>query len=154
VLLETYPDARIVVCHRDPVAMLSSVSSLIANLRWAHADSVDLQEIAREQAEVFGEQCDRLLRWRTRSTVDPRRVVDVRFDELVEDQAAVVSRVYEQLDIRMPAEARRSVADLLAAKPRGRHGGHEHTFADLGLDLAEQRTRFAAYQEHFGIRSE
>jgi sulfotransferase family protein len=154
VLLETYPDARIVVCHRDPVAMLSSVSSLVANLRWAHADSVDFQEIAREQAEVFAEQCDRLLRWRSEVTVDPTRVVDVRFDELVADQGGVVARVYDQLEIPLPSEARQRVADLLAAKPRGRHGGHEHTFADLGLDLAEQRSRFAAYQEHFGIRSE
>jgi hypothetical protein len=154
VLLETYPDARIVVCHRDPVAMLSSVSSLVANLRWAHADSVDFQEIAREQADVFADQCDRLLRWRTNATVDPARVVDVRFDELVADQAGVVARVYDQLEIPMPTEARQRVADLLAAKPRGRHGGHEHTFADLGLDLTEQRARFAAYQEHFGIRSE
>jgi hypothetical protein len=154
VLLETYPGARIVVCHRDPVAMLSSVTSLVASLRWAHCETVDFVATAREQADVFGEQCDRLLAWRTRSRVDPNRVVDVRFDELVVDPAGVVAAVYEQLEIPVTADAASRVAALLAAKPRGRHGGHEHSFADLGLDLAEQRTRFAAYQEHFGIRSE
>jgi hypothetical protein len=154
VLLETYPDARIVVCHRDPLAMLSSVSSLVASLRWAHCESVDFAATAREQADAFAEQCDRLLAWRTSTQVDPRRVVDVRFDELVADQAGVVSAVYEQLEIPMTAAAESRVAALLAAKPRGRHGGHDHTFADLGLDRAEQRARFAAYQEHFGIRSE
>jgi hypothetical protein len=94
------------------------------------------------------------VRWRADTTVDPARVVDVRFDQLVADQAGVVAGVYEQLEIPMPPAAKQRVAQLLAAKPRGRHGGHEHTFDDLGLDLAEQRARFATYQEHFGIRSE
>src|SRR6185436_15292221 len=130
VLLETYPDARIVVCHRDPVAMLSSVTSLIASLRWAHSESVDFVATAREQADVFAEQCDRLVRWRADTMVDPARVVDVRFDELVADQAGVVAGVYERLEIPMPPAAKQRVAQLLAAKPRGRHGGHEHTFDD------------------------
>ena len=61
VMLETYPDARLVVCHRDPLAMLSSVTSLTATLRWAHANSIDFAAIAREQADTFGAQCDHLL---------------------------------------------------------------------------------------------
>ena len=154
VLLETYPDARVVVCHRDPLAMLSSVTSLLATLRRAHSDSVDFQALAREQADVFAEQCDRLLRWRTTGVVDARRVVDVRFDEFVSDQAGAVTTVYEHLGVEMSREAAQHVASLLAVKPRGRHGGHEHTFDDLGLDLADQRARFAPYQDHFGIRSE
>jgi hypothetical protein len=46
------------------------------------------------------------------------------------------------------------VRQHLDAKPRGRHGGHEHTFDELGLDRDEQRARFAEYQEYFGIESE
>ena len=154
VLLETYPDARIVVCHRDPLAMLSSVTSLVATLRWAHSDAVDFEAIAREQADVFATQCDRLLAWRTEHAVDPARVVDVRFDELVADQVGTVRSIYERLGVDIDPEAGRRLADLAAAKPRGRHGGHEHTVEALGLDLAEQRARFAPYQEHFGIASE
>ena len=40
-LLDQYPDANVVVCHRDPLEMLSSVTSLLATLRWAHANTVD-----------------------------------------------------------------------------------------------------------------
>ena len=37
-LVATYPDASFVVTHRDPVAVLSSVSSLVATVRAAFSD--------------------------------------------------------------------------------------------------------------------
>jgi hypothetical protein len=154
VLLEQYPDARIVVCHRDPLAMLSSVTSLVATLRWAHSDSVDFAAIAHEQAHTLSAQCDRLLAWHSAGVVDPTRVVDVRFDDLSSDPVATVTGVCEHLGVEVGAEVAQHVTRLAAAKPRGRHGGHAHSAAALGLDLAELRARFADYQEHFGIASE
>jgi hypothetical protein len=154
VLLETYPDARVVVCHRDPLAMLSSVTSLLATLRWAHCTSVDFQALAREQADVFAHQCDRLLAARRGGALDPGRVFDVRFDEFVADQAGTVASVYEHFGMVLSPDVDRQVREHLAAKPRGRHGGHDHSFEDLGLDPAEQRARFAEYQHYFGIQSE
>ena len=52
-VLERYPDARIVVCHRDPLAMISSVTSLTATLRWAHAASVDYRALAAENMATW-----------------------------------------------------------------------------------------------------
>ena len=44
--------------------------------------------------------------------------------------------------------------DHLAAHPQGEHGAHSYSFADLDLDAAEQRAKFAAYQERFAVPSE
>jgi hypothetical protein len=154
VLLETYPDARLVVCHRDPLAMISSVTSLTATLRWAHANSVDFEAIAREQVETFAGQCDRLVEARRTGAIDEARVVDVRFEDFVADQAGTVRGVYEHFGLDWSPEVETAVREHLAAKPRGRHGGHEHSFEALGLDADELRARFAAYQELFGVRSE
>jgi hypothetical protein len=154
VMLETYPDARLVVCHRDPLAMLSSVTSLTATLRWAHANAVDYQAVAREQAEMFAAQCDRLLEARRNGAIDEARVVDVRFDEFVADQVGRLRLVHEHLGLDFGPDAEARVEQHLAAKPRGRHGGHEHSFETLGLDADELRARFADYQDYFGVRSE
>ena len=43
-ILSVYPDARIVVTHRDPLTVLPSVSSLVATLRLAHSDAVDMAD--------------------------------------------------------------------------------------------------------------
>jgi hypothetical protein len=154
VLLETYPNARVVVCHRDPLAMLSSVTSLTATLRWAHANSVDYQQVAREQADMFAAQCDRLLEARRSGVIDESRVVDVQFDAFVADQVGSVAAVHEHLGLDFGADIEARVRDHLSAKPRGRPGGHEHSVEALGLDPAALRARFAAYQDYFGVRSE
>ena len=142
------------MCHRDPLAMLSSVTSLTATLRWARANTVDYRELAREQAALFAAQCDRLLAWRTSGTVDDSRVLDVRFDEFMADQARHVTSVYEHFGLPVPADGDERLAAHLSAKPQGRHGGHAHEFEAMGLDQDELRARFAAYQDHFGVRSE
>ncbi len=55
---------------------------------------------------------------------------------------------------RRLADQPEQIADLLAARPRGRLGGHDHSWDDLGLDLDAERSRFAEYQEFFGVPSE
>ncbi len=153
-LLETYPDARVVVCHRDPLVMLSSVTSLTATLRWAHAENVDIEAVGREQAEVFAAQCDRLVDADRLGVVPSGRIVHVHFADFMADQTSTVAKVHESLGLPFGADDERRVREHLAAKPRGRLGGHEHSFAQIGLDRSEQRRRFAKYQEHFGIEPE
>jgi hypothetical protein len=153
-LLATYPDARIVVCHRDPIAMLSSVTSLTATLRWAHADSVDLADVAREQSDTFAAQCDRLTRWDRDGVLDPCRVVHVRFDQFTADQVATVAAVHDHFGEPFDGADESRIREHLAARPHGRLGGHSHSFADLGLDPNEQRARFAEYLDRFAIAPE
>jgi hypothetical protein len=38
--------------------------------------------------------------------------------------------------------------------PQGRHGTHSYSFDASGLDLDEQRAKFAAYQARFDVPSE
>ena len=40
---------------------------------------------------------------------------------------------------------------FLAAHPKDKHGAHRYALADAGLDVAAERTRYAGYQERYGI---
>jgi hypothetical protein len=40
------------------------------------------------------------------------------------------------------------------ARPRGRHGSHEYSFGELGLDAAAERSRFSPYTSHFSVPDE
>ena len=46
------------------------------------------------------------------------------------------------------------VGDYLARKPKGKHGAHNYTFAEVGLDEASVRATFARYVAHYGIIEE
>ena len=42
----------------------------------------------------------------------------------------------------------------LVAHPKGKHGAHQYTLADFGLEESTVRDRFAAYTERFDVAVE
>jgi len=148
-LFATYPDAELVVTHRDPLTMLGSVTSLEATLYWAHSDGVELPEIAREQADRHARLLDALVTWR--DAHPDARVHDVEYWSFVADPMRAMDELYARIAIPLTGDARDAMAHHAAAKPQGRHGGHRYSFDDLGLGYDETRARFRRYQERFGV---
>ena len=151
VLLNTYPDAQLVITHRDPLAILGSVTSLIATLRWAHSDDVDTTVIGRYHAELYHGDLDGLVDLQANGLLPEGRVAHGSFAEFNADGVGVVSRIYQELGIDLPENIRAAMTDALAASPREKHGDHQWSFEWLGLDSDKQRDRFARYCETFGL---
>ena len=87
-------------------------------------------------------------------SVPADRIVDSHFLDLMADPVAKVHGLYEQLGLDWPAGHDGRIRDYLAAKPKGKHGEHRYTFADVGLDEDHVRATFAAYVAHYGITEE
>ena len=66
----------------------------------------------------------------------------------------MIRRIYTQFELKLSDEAETRMRRYLAGNPGDKHGAHRYTFALSGLDLEAERSRFAAYQERFGIASE
>jgi hypothetical protein len=153
-LLDHYPDARIVITHRDPLSVLGSVTSLIATLRWAHSDCVDYAEIAQAHARLYHSDLDRLVTACSDGTLDPARVHHVRYADFMASPIDAVRGVYDAFGWELGPGTDAGMRDYLERRPQGLHGPHVYSFEDLGLDRAEQRARFARYQEAFGVPDE
>ena len=153
-LMKAYPNATVVVCHRDPLEMLSSVTSLLTTLRSAHADGVDIRDVGRQQADRQLALLTQHMADRDAGIPSPAQVVDVHFADLNDDPVDAVRRVHAAAGIPFTAEDEARITAHLGDKPRGRHGGHQHDFGAIGLDRDRERARFASYQERFGVPSE
>jgi hypothetical protein len=70
------------------------------------------------------------------------------------DPVASLRTVYDQLELAWPGGHDRVVRRYLAAKPKGKHGQHTYTFADVGLDEDHVRETFAGYVAHYAITEE
>lgn len=148
-LLDVFPDALVVQTHRDPATVLASVSSLMYALRSSVGASVDPHQVGREQLETWDWGLERTLAARDRLPDD--RVVDVHFRETLADPVGVVRRVYERFGIEVDDAIERGVRNYLADNPRTKHGVHQYSLEDFGLDRGEADERFAPYRERFGI---
>jgi hypothetical protein len=70
------------------------------------------------------------------------------------DPFTTIGAVYERLGLDLTGDAESRMRAFLDANPRDRHGAHEYTWADTGLDERAWRARAARYQEYFGVQDE
>jgi hypothetical protein len=154
-LFAVYPDARVVVTHRDPLRILPSVASILYSTMWVRSDEVDVQALL---GWFTGETCaalvERMLAFRASGRVDARLFHDVRYADLVKEPIPTIAGIYDHFGMALSAEAERRMREYLASKPQGRHGEHRYEFEHTGFDLAAERERFRPYRERFGLPSE
>ena len=60
--------------------------------------------------------------------------MDVRFDEYMADQMAVLHRVYELAGVDLTDDAERLLRTAIDDRPRGRHGRVAYHLEDVGID--------------------
>jgi hypothetical protein len=152
-LLSTFPDATVVVTHRDPVAVVQSTITMACyGARIAYR--TPRPEWYRDYwTERIGALLDASLRDRHLLPAD--RTVDVFFDEYMADEVGTLERVYRCAGMELTERARAEIDAYQRAHPRG-HGG---TVAyDLRRDFSttpeEVRTRFGTYLDRFPVRIE
>jgi hypothetical protein len=153
-LLAQYPDALLIQTHRDPLKVLSSLISLQVTLRKMASDDVDATDIAREWARLNSQAFTVAMNARKGGLIDPSRVVDVHFGDLVARPFETIAGVYRHFGLEFSEQARSRMSAHLAGNPSDKHGKHEHRFEHLGLDLDEERARVKDYQDFFGVPSE
>ena len=153
-LLETYPDARIVFTHRDPVKSLTSFASLCALVRSMFSDRVDRHEIAEDWIERLAHVLARVLKLREERTFPDAILLDVQFSDFVRDQFGVVERIYDAFGLEMTDEGARAMKAFIADNPQGKHGIHRYAPEEFGISPADVRARLKPYIERFDLQPE
>jgi hypothetical protein len=149
-VLATYPDARIVWTHRDPVSVLPSVVSFVSNYRRMSsplfdpvrfgAEWVAMEEAGLLRAMTFRDQC-----------ADPGRFYDVHYNDLMADPVNTVAGIYDHFGMPADDETRARVASFQDDNPKDKHGRHAYTPEQFGLHSDQLRRRFAPYIDKYGV---
>jgi len=153
VLDATFPDATVVITHRDPVSVIASASTMTAYGDRMRRSPVDPPRTGR----YWVDRIETMLRACVgdRDDLSHDRVLDVRFDEFMADDLAVVEQVYATAGIELTDTARAEVMGYIEDNPRGKHGRLTYDFAgDFGLDPMAERDRFGFYFDRFAVTRE
>ncbi len=148
-----YPDAIIVQTHRDPLKVIASTSALVAHLRRMASDETSVVEVAPGYADDIFVGLERGIEARGRDTFPPNQVIDVHFNDFVDDPLSTIRRLYGALDRELTSPTEDLMRRFLASNPSD-GGGGRYRFADTGLDAGALRERSKRYQERFGVVSE
>jgi hypothetical protein len=148
-LMATYPDARLLITHRDPLPMLSSVSSLVATMRSAFSNDVDPVAIGRYHLDLYSQSLSDLSGFLDSGLLPDNRVVHIHHTEIVQDPVGVVCDVLELLSVPVTETTRVELSRLAAEDRADSLGAHRHDPTEFGLDPNVVRDRFDGYIERF-----
>lgn len=154
VFKQTYPDARIIHTHRDPVKCIPSTASITSTVRWERSDSVDCRAVGDRIALGFRFALENVLDQRIDGRLPASTIVDVHLQDLIRDPAEVVRQVYSHLDIERPSDMPDKVVAYLGNKPKGKFGKHEYDMSRFGMTPEELRESFRRYTDHYGVELE
>jgi hypothetical protein len=149
-ILDAFPDACIVVTHRDPLQVIPSVSSLAAGFRGILTDRLDLRRLGAEMAEAMSVGPRRAIA--ARATADPARFFDVDYDRLVAQPIETVRAICDHFGYDFTPEFEARAQGWIAENPRQKHGVHRYRLDDFGLDAATVESWFAEYYEWLARR--
>ena len=153
-LLETYPNAGIIVTHRDPIKIATSFSSLSTLLRSMTSDHVSAADVSAEWCPRLAFMFDQAMDLRDSGRFSEDRFYDMHFRDLVTNWRGVVERIYDQFELELRADALAAMSEFMEANKRGKHGAHLYTPEQYGIDVVTERDRFRRYTERFGIEPE
>ena len=146
-LTSVYPDAALVLLHRQPTTLVASVCSLIRTLSGTFSDADHTAYIAEHWTRMLEASVERIETFRAAHPEHP--VVDVAYAELVSDPVGTVAAIYRFAGRDLHPTGAEAMRKHLADNPAGKHGTHRYDLADFGLDGADVAARFAAYAERY-----
>ena len=152
-LLATYPDATVVMIHRDPVATLQSLLTMRGLLVKSSQRVPDIDtHVAYWVARIEG-----MLRAYVRDmhVVPDDQRVDLLFHEVMADDVGAAAQVFERAGLPVTDECRADLAAYMAGHERGRAGRVVYDLrGDFRLEPDALCERFGFYLDRFPVRIE
>jgi len=138
-LIETFPDARIVVAMRHPYETIPSLLSLVsAGWRRLPFDPERVVASLRVLAEQSFDTYRHPLEVLERHPETPQTIIDYR--ELVSAPAETLERAYGELGLSMSGAFREKLSGE-ARQARAHRSGHAYSLEKFGLEADSIRTR-------------
>ena len=134
-LTTVYPDAQLVMTHRDPAAVVGSACSLIKHVRRMFSDEVDTCDIAATMIDTFDRMIARADAFRKAHGRDS--IYDVGYAALMHDPIGEMKKLYRRFDEPLSDEAVAAMTAYIDNNPQGKHG--RHTFLSRNLGSRENR---------------
>lgn len=145
--LAAFPDAKVVMTHRDPVATVPSYCSMMASLYKLGSDTIDKQRVG-----AFWNH--RLLAWlehfmSVRAGADASRFLDINYADLLTDPVAAGRKALTHAGVEMSAHADAEMHQWLEENKRENRAAHAYTLDEFGLSEDQIKADFGAYVDAY-----
>jgi hypothetical protein len=150
-LFETYPDARIIWVHRDPVQVIASRIVLTGELVEALSGHVDWKEQARVHLAASRAGFQATL---SNPLVNDPRIHHVRYPDFTADPVGTIRGFYEKCAVPFGPDTESAMRTYLQNNKADRYGKFRYATDVIGADIAALQAEFEPYRKRFGLEIE
>jgi len=147
-LFETYPDARIIWTHRDPVQTIASRIVLTGELVEGMSGHVDWKTQAQLQLDMA---CASFKATLNNPLVDDPRIHHVRYPDFVADPVGTIRGYYEFAGVPFKPETESAMRNYLRDNKGDRYGKFKYSTDIIGENIEALHAEFEPYRRRFGL---
>jgi hypothetical protein len=151
-LIETYPDARLVWTHRDPLTATGSFCSLLTLGHRAAQGFIDKAWLGENCSWQAVQHADRIMDFREKHGHD--RIIDLHYADLMRRPIETMRQLYGALGDEFTPQAQASMQAWLDDNPQEKFGRHEYRLAEYGLTPEQVRGLFERYLSAYQVEAE
>jgi hypothetical protein len=150
-LSAVYPDARIVMLHRDPLQTVPSMINFNQLLKPADLRYRNVVDDGAHLLDYLADSVERMMADRDGQPGLGPQILDVYYQDLIADPIDVVRQVAKFVDVAFSADDEAAVIGYVAENPQHKYGQHEYDLERIGTHAAEVERRFADYRKRYGF---
>ncbi|MAA87459.1 MAG: sulfotransferase family protein [Haliea sp.] len=150
VLFQVFPDARVVITHRDPIVAQASVTNLLGTLYWMRSGK-DFDARAFENLmtpEAGAERLNAVVDLLESAQLPAGQLHSFLYQDLIQNPLAALENLYRAMGTPLDKSGHDAMRAYLARKPQGKFGKHEYSLTQT------QRQLYRRYQDFFGVPDE
>ena len=147
-LLELFPNATIVVTHRDLNKVLPSFCRLMGHSWKIKTDNVDPLVLGQMSLTLWSGELKKHLQQR-QSLGSKIQLMDVSYDDVKNNAIGAIARIYNLAGRELTPSRRQAMLAWEAKNPQHQQGGYSYKLEDYGLTREAISTAFSEYQQRF-----
>ena len=147
VAAKAFPEALLIMTHRDPVQTVPSYISMMDALYSMGSDQVDKKAVGQFWLH-------RLADWmrafeKGRVNLDSSRFVDIHYSEVIKQPLQQAERALTRMGITVTPEMESVMAEFLVGNKREQRASHQYSIEEYGLTEQDIEREFADYRARY-----
>lgn len=150
-LINIFPGAKMIVCHRDPSESIPSFCYLIESVFGCYWESNtwDRRNLGTFVTELYKEMTERMMVFRDEHTELESQFIDIRFSDLIANPVRAVTIIYSKYGLEMPTYMPNKMNEYLAKNKMHKHGKPATSLEEYGLIKEVLDVEFSRYKDRF-----
>lgn len=155
VVFKTFPDARVIFTHRDPIKAQASVTNLLGTLYWMRSDKAFNAQAFENllTPENVAARLNNVVDQIENRTIPVEQMHNFRYVDLIERPLEAIPQLYASAGLTLTDAALENMREYLRNKPQGKFGAHSYSVGERE-EIARKRAYFQRYQDYYDVPDE